>query len=122
MFNVLRKAHQIIPYERIMLRRWTGSTTNDVGYDDDTYEQPVQALVKLNAVKSSMYKHLGLEYKKFYVVLHAEQMINGLSRVSSGDRFTFSGNNFQVQGRTGWRNIAGWDSFVCVQIPLEATQ
>jgi len=116
--NLLAQAHQLIPKQTISYSKWTGSETNTNLINVDTYDDAVESQVKINAVKSRLYRTLGLDYKKNYVRLFSIPSVSGLSRINNGDQFIFDGKNYQVEAQTGWFATAGWDSFVCVEVPL----
>ena len=65
---------------------------------------------------TGLIRELGLDYKKNYVRLFSTPEVSGLSRISSGDQFTFDGARWQVETQTGWKATAGWDSFLCVEV------
>lgn len=117
MNNLLAQAHQLIPKQTISYSVWKESSTNDNMLDVDEYEPAVERQVKINAVKSSLIKKLGLDYKKNYVHLYSIKPGSGLDRTNNGDQFTFDGIKYQVLVRTGWQATAGWDSFVCIEVP-----
>lgn len=114
--NLLAQAHQLIPKQTISYSRWESSETNDKMLDVDTYAPAVDSRVKINAVKSSLIKKLGLDYKKNYIRLFSTPSVSGLSRINNGDQFTFNGKKYQVEVQTGWFATAGWDSFVCIEV------
>lgn len=116
MNNLLQQAHQLIPKETISYSRWLSSTNNNNMLDVDSYAPAVESKVKINAVKSSLIKKLGLDYKKNYVRLFSTPSVSGLSRINNGDQFTFNSKKYQVLVQTGWQATAGWDSFVCIEV------
>jgi len=120
--NLLKLAHQLIPYEKVTYYQWIGSTENDVMIDVQDYAAAIpELLVKVNAIGTDIFKRLGLDYKKNYVKLFSVQFVEGLSRTNSGDVFLFAGKYYQIQPRTGWQDTANWDSDICIEIPKPET-
>lgn len=113
----MNQAHQLIPYQQIMFYKWLSSDEKTNMLNVDVFAKGVKAKVKVNAVSSKLRKELGLDYKHNYKRLFSTPKISGLSRINNGDQFTHAGLRYQVETQTGWFDTAGWDSFVCIEVP-----
>ena len=114
--NLLKQAHKLIPYESITYARFIGRTVNSLGYFTNQYEFS-EIKVKINAVKTEIYREFGLDYKRKFFILHVIPGISGLTRSNSGDLFKYNNFIFQVESDWGWQPVANWDSYLCVEIP-----
>lgn len=114
--NLLNQAHKLIPHETIQYSSWTGSTQDSQLLEVNIFADAITTKVKINAIETSNYARLGLDYKKNYVYLFSVPSVSGLSRINNGDQFVFNNTTYQVESQTGWFPSAGWDSFVCVEI------
>lgn len=117
MFNLLDQAHQLIPYQQADYFAFKGNTVDsNTRLDVPQYAEGITVNVKINAVKSSLMKKLGLDYKKNYVKLYSTPTASGLTRVSDGDQFEFDSKRWQIEVQTGWFATAGWDSYVMIEV------
>ena len=114
--NLLLLANQVIPFQTVQLRQFQSETRNAVGLEVPTYADPVSIEGKINYIRSSLYKKLGLDYKRNYLLFHTIRAVDGISRMNEGDNFDFDNRRWQVESKTGWRPIAGWDAFICVEV------
>lgn len=119
--NLLRNAHKLIKYEQILYRAYVSRTTDGLGLYTEVYNPPpgtapLTLKVKLNAIKTSIYRDFGLDYKRNYYNLHIIPKISGLTRANSGDIFKFNGLIYQVESSWQWQPIADWDSYLCIEI------
>lgn len=119
--NLLAQAHKLIPKQTIVYTQWVDKTRNSVGLDVDEFKAPENRQVKISAIKTGLYRTLGLTYKRNYVLLHSIKDASGLSRISNGDRFNFNSTVYQIESKTNWQTIANWDSYVCVEIPNDGS-
>lgn len=117
MNNLLRLANTLIPPKTVSYSKWEGSEVNNNMLDIDEYAKAINIKVNLNPVNTSLIKKLGLDYKKNYFKVKSIPSISGLSRMNNGDQFTFDGKKYQIETPTGWHSIAGWDTFLSIEMP-----
>lgn len=116
MSNLLAQAHNLIPYEKAVYFKWLTSEKNSNLLMKNEFAPGKTIKVKVNAVKTSLLKQLGLDYKKVYRMLYSIPKVSGLSRINAGDQFEFEGKRWKVEAQTGWFATAGWDSFVMIEV------
>ena len=114
--NLLNQALSIIQKQSFGLLKFIDRTTNDIGLDLPSYEPEVILSGSVQAVPRSLYQHLGLDWKKNYIMIYSSDNITGVERNSSGDKVTFAGKTFLVESENDWKPIDGWSGVLCVEV------
>jgi hypothetical protein len=114
--NLLDLALGAISHQSVKWFRFTGRTTNAIGYDVATYAAGRTIQGSMQAVPRNQYKNLGLDFRKNYANLYASADIIDVSRGGSGDYVSWDGRKWQVESVTDWLGQDGWKAVFCVDI------
>lgn len=115
--NLLEDALSIIDSHDFILLKFIGQTTNGIGIDVPSYDDPANLSGSIQAVPRSLFQHLGLDWKKNYIMIYSSDDIVGVDRDNSGDRIQFNSKEFQVLSENDWKPIDGWSGILCVEVP-----
>lgn len=96
--------------------KFISRAANDIGIDIPSYEPEVTLSGSVQAVPRSLFQHLGLDWKKNYIMIYSSDDITGIERDSSGDKVLFAGKTFLVESENDWKPIDGWAGVLCVQV------
>lgn len=114
--NLLNAALRIQPKQTVQYSKFSGRTTNEIGFDVCTYDTAVDLVGSLQAVPRSVYEQMGLNFQKRYVMFYASSPIQDVGRDVSGDKIAFGSKTYQVVSATDWHPINGWQSVLCVEV------
>lgn len=64
---------------------------------------------------------MGLDFNKFYVNVFASLQIVDLQRDTSGDRFIYNGDLYQMSNGQSWYQQDGWATCLAVRIKTAAS-
>ncbi len=107
----------IAPQLPVGYLRNTGRATNDAGYIEPSFAEPVDVpLSSVQAVSRNSYYFQGLDLSKKYVTWYVPREVFGLERDGAGDRMTYNGELFQVENTTDWAGQDGWVAALCVKL------
>ena len=113
--NLLKQAHKLIPFEKITLASFQGRVRDELGNFTNAYTFS-EIVVKINAVKTEVYRDFGLDYKRKYFIVYSIPKLSGLTRENSGDLYKFNNQFFQLESEWGWAPISDWDAYLSVEI------
>lgn len=81
-----------------------------------SYAAPVTLQASVQAVPRNSYQKLGLDFQNNYVKVFAAANIIDLGRDTSGDRFVFDGNLYQIESENSWFLRDGWASCIAIEL------
>ncbi len=114
--NLLKKAFRIIKQDVFAYRKFRGRTTNGIGIDVPEYEPDIDLKGSVQVIPRTLYQEIGLDWKKNYIMIYSSDVIEGVSRGTSGDRVVFNEKLFQVLNENDWTPVDGWNGVMCVEI------
>lgn len=117
--NLLDLALSVIETQDFQLRRFSGAAINAIGVDQITFEDPVTVSGSVQAVPRSLYQHLGLDFKKNYIMIYTSVEIVGTQRDRAGDKVDYNGQVYQAESENDWRPMDGWSGVLCVELTNE---
>jgi hypothetical protein len=94
----------------------TGRTTNAIGYDVNTWADPVTVRASVQPVPRNIMQQMGLEFDKEYVMIYAAQKMDDLNRDRSGDQIQYSAYRYQIMSNTEWHPVNGWNGTLAVKV------
>lgn len=115
MINVYGMAIGLIGNDEIYLKRFNSNTTNAVGQEIPSYDEPIQIGGQFQAIESTLYSQLGLDIDKVYRVLYTDENIKMLDD-SSSDRIVYDEDEYQALKKSDWFSYNGWVGVVCVRL------
>lgn len=114
--NLLNQALSVIQKQSFGYLKFLTRSTNDIGVDVPTYESEKTLTGSVQAVPRNLYQHLGLDWKKNYIMIYSSDDITGIQRDTSGDKVLFAGKTFLVESENDWKPIDGWSGVLCVEV------
>ena len=115
--NLLNSALTVITSQGFGYIKFTGRATNAIGIDVPVYDPAVQVKGSIQAVPRSLFQHMGLDWKRNYIMIYCDPVILGVDRDSAGDRIEFDGKTYQVLSENDWQPMDSWQGLLCVEIP-----
>lgn len=115
--NLLNTALRVIGNQTFTYTPYVSRSTTANGMYLSTYGDSQQLTGSVHPVPRKLYDDLGLDFQKNYVKVHVSANLIDIARDVSGDKIVFNGVNYQVESRTPWFSIDGWNSLLCVQVP-----
>jgi hypothetical protein len=114
--NILAMALTAIAPTTVKYHKWLSRTPNEVGFLVNEYDTPYCISGSFQPVPSSMYQTLNLDFNKKYFMLYTTTEIEDLARDTSSDQIEFNGKRYQVESRTEWSAIDGWNAILMVEV------
>ena len=114
--NLLKKALRIVKKQSFIYRQFNARTTNNIGIDIPDYKPDVELTGSIQAVPRRLYQLHGLDWKKNYITIYSEDVLEGVNRDTSGDRVIFDSKTFLVLDENDWSPVDGWNGVMCVQV------
>lgn len=114
--NNLDDAFLAIGTDFIDYLQYDSRTLNDVGQWVTKYKDPVPVEASVQAVSRSVYVKFGLDFQKNYIKIFVKIDVQDIDRDMTGDRFLIYGKRYQIETQSGWFNMDGWVSAICVEV------
>ena len=114
--NLLATALTVICPDEFQYFKYAGTTTNAIGNDVVTFDNPVTLPGSIQAVSSKVYQELGLDLKRKYLKVYVETDVTDLFRSNSEDQIEFNNQRWQIVDSDDWHPIDGWDRFLAVRV------
>ena len=67
--NILKTALSVIGQQSFQFYKFTGRTTNALGYDQSSFASPVTLKGSIQAMSRSIYHEYGLDLEKNYILI-----------------------------------------------------
>jgi hypothetical protein len=116
--NLLKKAFQVIAKQPFIYRQFKENTRNDIGVDVPSYEADVDIEGSIQPVPRTLYQAHGLNWKKNYITIYCDTVIEGPKRDASGDLIISNGDIYQALEENNWNPADGWNGVIFVQVSL----
>lgn len=114
--NLLKKAFKIVKKDTFIFRQFKSREPNSIGIDVPVFEPDTSLKGSVQAVPRRLYQQHGLDWKKKYIMIYSEDVIEGVDRGTSGDRIVWNGKLYQVLDENDWSLIDGWNGVMCVEV------
>lgn len=119
--NLLRKASKLIKFQTVQYYTATSRTLNAARQYVPGFSAAVPLRASVQAVNRSSYAEMGLNFNSFYAQVYASLNMVDLQRDSSGDRFIYNGDLYQMENGQSWFAQDGWATCLAVRIKTGAT-
>jgi hypothetical protein len=119
--NLLKKASKLIKFTTIQYYTAGARTLNAARQWVPGFAAATPLRASVQAVNRSSYAEMGLNFNSFYVQVYASLNIIDLQRDSSGDRFIYSNDLYQMENGQSWFEQDGWATCLAVRIKQGAT-
>ena len=116
--NLFTLASQLIRLQDAQVLRRTGRTKNNKLQYVTAFADPVAIRVSAQPLIRSVYKQLGLDFKKTAIQFYTNSLVEDLERDGAGDNILYDGRRFEVISYKNWRLVDGWLNIIAVEIPL----
>lgn len=114
--NILNQALTVIARQSFTYEAFVSRSTNSIGMLNAVYATPVTLTGSVQPVPRNRYESYGLNFQKNYYMVFIAQNSIDTARDVTGDRIIFLTKTFQVESKTDWFGIDGWDALLCVQV------
>ena len=116
--NLMSAATRLIAQQDIELRAADGRTLNAVGQYVSTYSPDNALKASVQPLPRSVYKQLGLDFKKTHWQIYVQVSIEDLARDGSPDHIIYNGRRLEVITQSEWHDADGWTNIIAVEVPL----
>lgn len=121
--NLLNQALTLIPKQTFTYCKFAGTTINDEGIKQDTYEPGIEFQGSVQAIEQAMYEKLGLQWSKKYIQIYSSLDIrNTDNQQVSPDKVIWHGKEYIVTKVTNWYLQDGWTNIIAVENTEEQEQ
>lgn len=119
--NLLRRAAKLIKMQSVQYYPFASRTKNEMRQWVSTFGTPYPLSCSVQAVDRKSYADMGLDFNSFYVRVFAQLNIIDLQRDSSGDRFIWQGDWYQMMDGQSWYAQDGWATVLAIRVKQNAT-
>ena len=117
MFGNLRElAATVIPQQTVLHHRFVGNITNDMGYQEPSYDCPIEITGSFQPMAAQDSAKLGLDFRQVHATLHTSADIALAGQGTQPDRVEYGGKLYDAIGVTDWKAQDGWAQFVLVAV------
>lgn len=108
--NLLALASTVIRPQAVQYFRWTGKTTNDIGFEVPTFAAGVTVYGSFQPVSRDKFETLGLDFSKEYATFYATGVFRPVMRATQPDQFAFNSKRWEVRDLVDWFAQDGWQA------------
>lgn len=130
--NLLNRALTIIPKQKFLYIKFIDTRVNDIGIKQDFYDRPIEAVGSVQAIQTSMYEKMGLDFSKKYIKVLCSLDVrnfdkNNVYKTSqhsfldhnqeqvSPDKIIWNNKEYLVENITDWYAQDGWKRIIAVE-------
>jgi hypothetical protein len=113
MINLLYAALSALPKQNFQIRKFIDFQEDSAGLKINRYSLPQDAIGNIQAVNNEIYKKLGLDFEKNYLMLWSLEPIKVLNGQNAPDMILIDGKAFKPIRELDWYGYNGW---TCVLI------
>ncbi len=113
--NILGQVQSVIGKQSYKIIKYLGRTRNENGYYISEFSDPINMSGSVQPVSSSVYKDLGLDFKKAYIKIYDTELISSLTRETNSDQIIWNGYLWELAESTSWTIQSGWNFVLCVK-------
>lgn len=114
--DLLADAFDAIDTISITYHKYKTRTLNSIGIYVAEFEDGTPVDASVQSVDRNVYKDLGLDWQKNYLVVYLSSDVVDIDRGVTGDEFVIFEKTYQIVSVNPWFNIDGWSSFIVVEI------
>ena len=115
--NLLKKAMQVIPTEKITYKKFISNCTNDLGQKIPTYQEFENIKASVQSVSIEIMQKLDLDFAKTYKMVYSLTNLNTISKNASSDLIVYNNENYQVVKKdSDWISYNGWNGVLIVRL------
>lgn len=114
--NLLNKAFSLIVKQSVTYHKYVSRSLNDIGQDIAVYESPATLTGSVQAIERKLYREMGLDFQRDYIMFYTSNDILDIERDVSGDLLEFQNERYQCLSLNNWFNIDSWVSVLCVRV------
>jgi len=119
--NLYRRASKLIRQGTVQYYPFLSRQLNAARQWAPTFDTPFPLRCNVQAVPRNSYSDMGLDFNAFYVQIYASLNIVDLQRDSSGDRFIWNGDWYQMKDGESWFEQDGWATALAVRVKQNAS-
>lgn len=119
--NLLKRASKLIKFQTVQYYAASARTLNAARQWVPGFSAATPLRASVQAVNRSSYAEMGLNFNSFYVQVYASLNMVDLERDSSGDRFIYNGDLYQMENGQSWFAQDGWATCLAVRVKTGAT-
>lgn len=118
--NLLNQAFTIIPQQKFTYLRFKTVTVNDTGIKQNEYYDGIEYRGSVQAVNSTMYQELGLDFSKKYIQIFSSVNIQNVNNnQESPDKVLWNNKEYFVVNCSDWYMQDGWTNILAVENNIE---
>ena len=114
--NLLKMAHRLIRFQQVTYFMAEGRELNAARQWVPTFLPGIPLAASVQAVSRNSYAAMGLDFNSLYVNIWASLDLVDLKRDSSGDRFIYNDQLYQMSKGQNWFSQDGWAMCVAQMI------
>jgi hypothetical protein len=114
--NLQALAATVIPQQTVLHHRFAGNITNDMGYQEPSYDDPVDITGSFQPMAAQDATKLGLDFRQVHATLHTSAAIALAGQGTQPDRIEYGGKLYDAIGVTDWKSQDGWAQYVLVAV------
>lgn len=113
--NLLAMALSIMGTQDVQYYAFASRSVNTIGYEVNTYDEPVTITGSLQALPLNEYEKFGFDMAREYVTFFANLQMKESGRDRSSDYFTANGFRYSIVLVTDWSAIDGWSEVKAIK-------
>lgn len=114
--NLQALAATVIPQQTVLHHRFAGNITNDMGYQEPSYDTPVEITGSFQPMAAQDSAKLGLDFRQVHATLHTAADVALAGQGTQPDRIEYGGKLYDAIGITDWKTQDGWAHFILVAV------
>lgn len=114
--NLLKMANRLIKFQSVQYYTFKERSLNSARQWVASFNPPFPLSCSVQAVDRKSYAAMGLDFNAFYVNVWASLNLIDLERDSSGDRFVYRGELYQMAKGQNWHAQDGWAQCLATRI------
>lgn len=118
--NLLNQAFTIIPQQKFVYYRFKSVVVDETGIKQNEYDDGVECRGSVQAVNSTMYQELGLDFSKKYIQIFSSVNIQNVNNnQESPDKVLWNNKEYFVVNCSDWYKQDGWTNILAVENNIE---
>lgn len=114
--NLLSQALRVIKPVSFQYLQFQNRSVNASKQWVPTFAAPITVWGSVQAVPRNTYAQYGLDLQRDYIKIFVREDVIDLDRDSSGDRFIYNNDLFQLESENRWFLQDGWASCLAVKV------
>lgn len=115
-FNLLSVTQSVIGRQAYQYVQWLGTTTNEFGYEVDSFADPVDREGGIYPISRESMQKAGLDHDKEYIQVFDTELIELMTDSSNADRLIFNGYRWRpTKTPNSWQPSGGWGQVIAVK-------